>query len=379
MRVAIIQSETRVIGGIERATETLLGHKAWRDVEPYVVFLRPGWLVDRVRGFFRGDRMVVLDPGRLRQLHKTIWTILRIAQQLLRWRVDAVISQGFHSQCYGGLASRLAGVKNIFWCHALLRNGERPQNPIIRLALRLPADLVLANSHATREALQDYFGQRKHVAVLQPSVDLLPFLNASDGDRVRFELELAREAPVVTNVGRLQVWKGQEVFLKAASLVSQRVPKARFLVVGSPTFPKEQAYENGLRQLARDLGLDGKVVFTGHRDDIPSLMAASDLLVHTSTEPEPFGIVLVEAMAAGKPVIATRGGGPEEIVADGLTGFLIQPGDPRILAERMATLLSDASLRSRMGQEGRRRVLECFSAERMVDRLELFLEEVVNP
>ncbi len=378
MRVAIIQSETRVIGGIERSTETLLAHKGWRGVEPYVIFLRPGRLVDRVRGFFKSDRMVVLNAGRLRQLHKAIWTTLQIASQLRRWRVNAVISQGFHSQCYGGPASRLAGVKNIFWCHGLLRNGERPQNPIIRLALRLPADLVLANSYATWEDLQNYYGSRKRSTVMQPFVDLAPFLSADDGDRVRSELGLGREALVATNVSRLQVWKGQEVFVKAAALVSRRVPEARFLVVGGPTFSEERIYENGLRQLSKDLGLDGKAVFTGHRDDIPCLMAASDVFVHASTEPEPYGIVLVEAMAAAKPIIATRGGGPDEIVADGVTGFLVEPGDSQMLAERMATLLSDASLRSQMGQEGRKRVLECFSAEQRVDRLELFLEEVVN-
>ncbi len=379
MRVALIQSETRIIGGIERTTETLLAYRGWKGVELYVVFLRPGRLVDRVRDFFGNDRMVVLNAGRLREPHKTIWTILRIAMQLRRWRVDAVISQGFHSQCYGGPASRLAGVKNVFWCHALLRNGERPQNPIIRLALRLPADLVLAYSQATRQSLENHYGNRKRLAILQPFVDLAPFLSADDGDRVRSELGLGREALVATNVSRLQVWKGQEVFVKAAALVSRRVPEARFLVVGGPTFSEERIYENGLRQLSKDLGLDGKAVFTGHRDDIPCLMAASDVFVHASTEPEPYGIVLVEAMAAAKPIIATRGGGPDEIVADGVTGFLVEPGDSQMLAERMATLLSDASLRSQMGQEGRKRVLECFSAERMVDRLELFLEEVVNP
>ena len=378
MKVVLVQSETRFIRGIERVTETLLRHKGWKRVEPYVIFLRPGQLVDRVRAFFPEERMAVIDAGRLRHVHRTLWTIIRMARQFRHWQVDAVVCQGLHAHLYGAPAAWLSRVRNILWCHGFVLPESVLKVSFIRLALPLPADLVLANSHTTLASLRDYYGARRELGILFPSVDLGPFLKTRNRKQVREELGLDPNTSVAVTVGQLNEGKGQMVFLKAAALVSKRVPRSRFLVVGGSAFPDERAFEHALKQRAGHPDLDGKVIFTGHRDDIPNVMAASDVFVHAPPF-ESFSLVLAEAMASGKPVVATREGDPEELVLDDRTGFHVPFGDTETMADKMTTLLSDPALRARMGREGRKRIVEHVSTERTVGDLESYLERTLRP
>ncbi len=369
MNVAIIQTETRFIGGIERITEAILAHGGWKDSRMHVVFLRSGPMVDRVSGFFPAERTAVFEAGRLRQVPRTIATITRIARQLRRWKIDVVLSQGFHSQCYGGPAARLAGAKNLFWCHGMLGAAELGDK-IVRLAVRLPADLVLGFPASNVPNLQRQYRGRCSAELLYPSDSLAPFLASQNDCAKRSEMGIARDAPVIAVVGRLQSWKGQDVFIRAAAIVAEAFPSARFLVVGGPSMAGDEDYEAGLKQLARQLGVAGSVLFCGEREDVPELMGASDIVVHTSTVPEPFGLVVIEAMAAGRPVVATRGGGPSEIISEGRTGFLTTPGDHRELAATLCLLIQDSELRHQIGQAARNDALARFSPERMAKKLE---------
>jgi glycosyltransferase involved in cell wall biosynthesis len=174
--------------------------------------------------------------------------------------------------------------------------------------------------------------------------------------------------------GRLQRWKAQDVFVEAAKLVAATEPRARFAVVGGAVFGLEPEYESLLRRLAGEAGLGSHMVFTGHRTDVARLMAACDVVCHATRVAEPFGMVIVEAMAQRRPVVATRGGGPSEIVVDGVTGLLVAPDDARAMAEAMARLAGDAVFRREVGEAGLRRASEKFSAtayaERLVRRLD---------
>jgi glycosyltransferase involved in cell wall biosynthesis len=134
------------------------------------------------------------------------------------------------------------------------------------------------------------------------------------------------------------------------------------LLVGDATFG-EKSFVDELKEMCRELGVAEKVVFTGFRDDVPVIMRSIDLLVHASTLPEPFGMVLIEAMAASRPVVATRAGGVQEIVDSGVTGILVPPGDEDAMARAIVEILSDGGLRQRMGEAGLRRVEERFSRD----------------
>jgi glycosyltransferase involved in cell wall biosynthesis len=166
------------------------------------------------------------------------------------------------------------------------------------------------------------------------------------------------DGPVLGVFGRLAPWKGQHVLLDALAELAD-VPNLQALVVGDALFG-EADYAKSLRRKAEALGLGGRVRFLGFRDDVPALMRLADIVVHTSVAPEPFGRVVVEGMLAGRPVVATRGGGVVEIVEDGVTGLLTEPGDARSLAAAVRGLLGDAARRQSIATRGQRFALQHF-------------------
>jgi glycosyltransferase involved in cell wall biosynthesis len=377
MRVALLQSETRFTGGIEAVTEGILQSRNWDGIEWYPIFLRPGQLVDRVSATFPRDRMAVLDSGRLRNLPRTMMSIGRIAWYLRRWNIDAVVSQGFHAQCYGGWAARLAGAKNVFWCHNLLRPEHEGRDPIVRLALRSPVDMVIGGPRSNLTCLQQSFAGRCPVRLVYPAHPLDEFANGS-GARVRAEFRIPENAPLAAIVGRLQPWKGQDVFVRAAAAVMQRIPDVRFMVVGGATMRGDREFDTALRREVRELGIGERAVFTGERHDIPDIMAAADVVVHASVDAEPFGLVVIEAMTAGRAVIAANAGGPAEIIEQEKSGLLTEPGNDAELAAAMRRVLSDSDLRRRLGRGAVERVESRFSFRRMADDLTCVLHEVTS-
>jgi glycosyltransferase involved in cell wall biosynthesis len=182
---------------------------------------------------------------------------------------------------------------------------------------------------------------------------------------IRRELGIADEAFVVTNVGRLVPWKGQDVFLRAVAEVAREHPQVSALIVGEakPT-PADQDYHRRLRALVDELGIADRVHFAGFRTDIPEILVASDLAVHSATKPEPFGRVVVEAMAARRPVIATGAGGVLEIVQEGETGLLVPLGDAAAMAAAIRRFVEHGELGPSMGERARADVETRFSEAR---------------
>jgi glycosyltransferase involved in cell wall biosynthesis len=155
-----------------------------------------------------------------------------------------------------------------------------------------------------------------------------------------------------------------EHFLEAAAILAPRFPDARFLIVGQAN-SDEQGYENILKARADQLGLTGRLIFTGLRTDVPALMAGLTVSVMPSLN-EALSNSLLESMAAGVPVVATRVGGTGEAVVDGVTGLLVEPADSEALAASIARLLQDPELAARLGRAARQVIEERFSIDRMV-------------
>jgi glycosyltransferase involved in cell wall biosynthesis len=161
--------------------------------------------------------------------------------------------------------------------------------------------------------------------------------------------------------GTLLPWKGHRIFLEAARRVMEEVPNARAFVIGEAP-ERGQAYRDELRRLVNDLGIADRVVFTGFREDVPELMQLLRVIVHASVTPEPFGRVIAEAMAMGKPVVATDAGGPREIIQDGSDGYLVPPEEPEAMARAIIRLLTDSAHAEQVGRRARRTVEARFSA-----------------
>ena len=155
-------------------------------------------------------------------------------------------------------------------------------------------------------------------------------------------------------VGRILPKKGQKYFILAARRVREAVPSTEFYVIGQST-GENKAYEEEVRELARNSGLESRVHWTGHVDGPLGLMASLDVIVHAAIEPEPFGRVIIEAMALGRPIVATALGGPVEILRDGESGFLVPPADPDAIADRVVLLLRDEGVARQMGEAARSR------------------------
>jgi glycosyltransferase involved in cell wall biosynthesis len=181
-------------------------------------------------------------------------------------------------------------------------------------------------------------------------------------------------------VGRLTGWKGQDVFIRAAPEVLMRFPQAHFLVVGaSEHTPGSRHYEQGLHAMVRDLGLKDRVEFVGHIDDVASFMRDSvDIVVHTSVKPEPFGLVLAEAMAAGKPIVASDSGACPEIVENGRSGLLFTPGDSSSLAQQLLRLLARPDFCDELVAEGWARVSQRFEASRASRQVAAVYDEILG-
>ena len=242
---------------------------------------------------------------------------------------------------------------------------------VVNLANRI-ASRVICNSRATADAFIEAGGKTEKVRVVYGGIDPAPFDNVSPADVERHRAELAPEGtPLVGVFSRLAPWKGQHILLDAMRLL----PDVRVVFVGGALFG-EGGYALDLEQRARALGVENRLKFLGFRDDVPLLMRACDVIVHTSTAPEPFGRVIVEGMLAGRPVVATDAGGAREIVADGETGRLVRPGDPAALASAVRDLLDRPDEVERLAANGGQTARRRFSVASMVQAIEQIVTEV---
>ncbi len=227
------------------------------------------------------------------------------------------------------------------------------------------ADRMLYMSRAIEAGTEVLRPRRGIGSVLDDPFPVDDYRVAPSAER-RDELGVPAGAPVVLHVGRIVPWKGQDVLLDAVGLLADRHPDVVAVLVGEATEQGGADFEVQLRRRAEAPDLAGRVVFAGARRDVPALLAEATVAVHTSTSPEPFGRVVVEAMAAGRPLVASRAGGVPEIVEDGVTGILVEPGQPSALAAALDALLRDPAEAEAMGGRARTEARRRFSVDEHV-------------
>ncbi|PZU99396.1 MAG: glycosyltransferase family 1 protein [Pseudanabaena sp.] len=339
-------SYTAVLGGGELCLIDFA--QAYRDTSQ-VVLLTDGSLKQRLEEL--GVKVQVLASARsladvkvssgLMSSLKSIGELWRIGRQI------AHISQDFdliHANNQKGFVvaaiARLLGGAPVVWhLHDILTaNIFSATNRLVAVTLaNWFATRVIVNSQATGDAFLVAGGKRQLLRTVYNGFDSQKFNQISDDQmHLRNELGIPRDRPVVGMFSRLSYWKGQHILLEAASQLAD----VHVLLVGDALFG-ESEYTEQLKQIAAQPSLQGRVHWLGFRQDIPALMKACDAIAHCSTAPEPFGRVIVEAQLAKRPAIATLGGGTSEIIENGVTGFLIPPNDPLLLAESIQKVFSD--------------------------------------
>jgi lipopolysaccharide/colanic/teichoic acid biosynthesis glycosyltransferase/glycosyltransferase involved in cell wall biosynthesis len=213
------------------------------------------------------------------------------------------------------------------------------------------ANAIIVPSRAVAEPFKANRAIYRKLRLIPNGIRVEDFTDARNDRSLREAMDVAPSDPVIGIVGRIAPWKGQDVFLRAAAMLALRYPRAHFAIVGAVLFPENDIpFERHLHRMVAEYGLQDRVTFLGWQP-APEAMAAIDIFVHASAEPEPFGRAIVEAMAAGKPVVAAAGGAVTEILPPS-AGFIVPPSRPELLADALDRLLSDRKLRKRMGEAG---------------------------
>ncbi|MBC8252547.1 MAG: glycosyltransferase family 4 protein [Ardenticatenia bacterium] len=299
---------------------------------------------------------------------------LSLIRVIRRHSPDVIYANSYYSGILGILAGKFVRLPVVWHVHDIY-----PPNVFSRTAVPLLGRLcarMIAISGAVKENLQSYRVSSHKIRLVHNGVDTAAYdqIDAATGERVRRELGISGHRHVVGTIGQPVPRKRLEDFVQAAALVLERFPDVVFVVVGQPISAGGVRYEQKVKKLLDDMGSWDHFVFTGFRPDIPEILSAFDLFILASEE-EPFGLVIIEAMAAAKPVVATRVGGIPEILEDGMAGVLVPPRRPRALAEAIITLLEDEVKAQAMGREGRRVVGERFSVWAQVRSIEAVLLE----
>lgn len=301
----------------------------------------------------------------------------------LMWRLSQHVGQYNTLVCMSQKSFLLASLikpfnrKPIIWFMNDILSDEHFSKAMIKILIFVSffsADYIVLNSKASYEAWIAAGGRKKNIKIIYPGTDFDFFEkrlnNAQKINEYKRSLN-PKNKPLIGIFGRITAWKGQDIFIQAISLISE----AKAIVVGEPFFG-EHAYEQQIHQLVKKLNLEDKITFTGHTDDVPEIMAACDVVVHCSTAPEPFGLVIVEAMAARRPVIASDAGGAQEIIHHNITGQLTPMGDAILLADAIKKYIADPAWALNISNEAYANSKETFSTNKMIEQFKIILGQL---
>ena len=369
MKIAIIMPLGDKKGGGEKRLLDLMLKSKNSKFEWLVIFQEDGSLVQAIEDL--GVQVKIIPAGRLRNLPDVFSSAIKISKILRREGVDIVLSWMWKAHIYGFLSSKLSGLPCL-WSQLEVPNDSR----LKQITTRLPASGIFINSLASKVILEEMCPGTP-IRLVYPGVSLDDFQVSSLPSilEIRRRLGLPLEGPLIGIVGRFQRWKGMHVFVESMPKILQCFPSAHFVMVGGQ-HSLEPDYEKEIKHQIRRLGLSSQVTLPGAQYNVAQWMKAMDIFVHTSNN-EPFGIVVVEAMALGKPVIATMPGGPSEIISDETDGLLIPYGDPSCLARAVLRYLDEPAFASQVGAAAQKRARD-FSTDQYAKNFLGALDEFVT-
>jgi glycosyltransferase involved in cell wall biosynthesis len=373
---AIFVAHTAAPSGAELATLRLLAALRCSHVTPSMVFTEDGPMVEKMRGRdiptsllvndFDSSSVTIHGSGWLRRLSAAVallrvgWSLGAVVRDL---RADVLVAGSSKALIMSSVAAARARIPLVWQVHDRLT--AQYFGWTMALALKIlgwtVSDGYVSNSRSTADTL---FTWRRRTVVAYPGLD-------ATGPPPQRQPQRRPADTVVTVVGRLTPWKGQDLFLRALAQTTIR-PRSVYLVGGS--FFGEESFQKAVQNLARELRLP--VTITGHVDDPTEILLDSDILVHCSVIAEPFGQVVVEGLHAGCAVIATRPGGPAETVEPEVSGLLVDAGDVGALTGALNRLIADPELRTRLARAGQVRARQ-FDVADSADVVAEFLSNIV--
>ncbi|NKE73767.1 glycosyltransferase family 4 protein [Nitrospiraceae bacterium HYJII51-Mn-bac16s-1-B09] len=322
---------------------------------------------------FRRLGIPIFSPDRD---EKKFQVVAQLCEWILRDRIDLLHTHSYKPNLYGRLAGVLCrerGVRIVAHYHNQYDDKwERDGSLIYDRLLDRFSDRLIACSESVREHLVQRVGLPwERIDVILNGADLSRFQPREDAQRVKGEMGLPLDRPIVAVVGRISEQKGQDDFIYAAKTILRQVPETLFLVIGAADEAERLVQ---LQRLAQELGIEKEIIFTGYIADMSKIYPLINVLVVPSRW-EGFGLVLVEAMAAGRAIVATRVGAIPEVVVAGETARLVPPGSPAAIASEVVSLLQNPERARKMGERGIARAAD-FSWKRAGMELDRIYEDL---
>ena len=367
MQIKVLQLITELdVGGAERALLSLVKKLSSGKYDVMVAYLKGE---GRLAGDFRNAGIKVFDLKMKNRM--ALPAVIRLYRLLKREKVRVLHTHLIQADICGFLAGKMAGVP------VIISTKHNPDEFRKRRSIPVWLDGIFANRSdriiAVSNAVRDFLIKWERISedkftVIHNGIDMedfnfREFTSATDITAKKEELGIDSSSQVVGTVGRLDEQKGHKFFLEAIPEILKKVHGVKFLIVG------DGPLQNKLEKLSEKLKISENVIFTGIRRDIPEILAIMDVFVLPSIF-EGFGIVLLEAMAMKKAIVASRIGGIPEIVDDGLTGILIEPANPSEIANSIITLLKNPEKAKQMGDAGSKKVEKIFTADVMAKQIE---------
>lgn len=311
---------------------------------------------------------------------KNVRLFFLVVQEILRLireeRIDLIHSNSIRAHICASFAS-LISRKPLIW---MIHDFTFPKL-FFRLLVFVPRTIIVS-SESVRIFYRKLIPRRFHekIILIPNGFDWQKIQSMHVSGNVRKELHLSDDMALVGMVGRIDWWKGQDYFIRAASKVIAKIPKTRFLIVGAASQhdPRTLEFEKNLKELVADLHLEREVLFLGYRSSALDIIRQLNVLVHASVRDEPFGRVVLEGMVVGTPVIASPFGGPKEMIEDGVNGFLVDPSDTEMLARAIGRLLEQEKLREKLISNGFRTIQKNYDLNKVVKRMEKTYEAVLQ-
>jgi glycosyltransferase involved in cell wall biosynthesis len=299
----------------------------------------------------------------------------RLLRFLRQKRIDLIVlNNDVHFHPVGALAARISGIPCICRKAGGIGEGKR-----LKKVLTGWIDLFIAISGPTAKDQLENNSATKRMVSIYEGIDLEKFTVSSCHPETRSALGIPPEVKVVGYISRLVTGKGHNEFIEAAARIKERYQGVVFLIVGEDKAAKESTLMAELRSKVNKLGLADSVFFTGWRTDIPEILSILDVFVHCPTTwIEGLGIAHLEAMAMGKPTVVSDNGGLREAAIDGITGFVVPPGDIAELSAAVLKLLMNSELARQLGSNARKRTEEIFNAAENTRKLEAIFEEYAS-
>lgn len=384
IKVAYID-HTAVLSGGEIALVRLLSAIDRKIVNPGVILFSKGELENALKEIdvkctilplnsevlqTKKDDISVGFFGKIKLLVCIISHILKLRTLLLHDRPDIVHTNSLKSDIIAGVAARLCGIKVVWHIRDRISDDYLPSFAValFRVLARYIPNHLIANSHATLATL--CLPAAKNASVVHGGLKFLHMEMPS-----RCPMDFAN--PKIGLIGRISPWKGQKEFVMASREVLRRFPEAKFQIVGTALFSEEQ-YALELRDLIQQHSLENSVELLGFRSDINAVLADLDIFVHASTLPEPFGQTVIEAMAAGCPVIATAAGAIPEILTNEVDGLTVEPGNVQQLAGCIIRLLENPLLAKSFADSAFKKVKEQFNIDLTASKVLQVYEKLIE-